>query len=262
MLQADVDRKKMVDKMNQGPDYGLFGLPVKNMITNCTPQLANIKAAIEGKEVFEIVPLNPLLPPNRMKRFRLLQDIKSSGIGMPATIYSGMRTGHLESLHFIWTKPAGEEDPARQLQAVEEARKLIPVYHDKEVKRLFHDVANQLKIKPMHSRALYRIATEDATASDNNAQKEVDARVVSFIQREDEEVVMDLREIHRQPTIYDEFFEAAKVYIESKVEVAVDDRRQCQITHLALAMSAADLFRCVAPVVIMLLENIIASLSH
>lgn len=86
----------------------------------------------------------------------------------------------------------------------------MPKYHARDVKQRFHDAAKRLNIKPMYSRALYRIATEDASSSDTSAVEQVDARVLRYLKNEDEDIVLDLRELNRKATIYDDFFEAAK----------------------------------------------------
>ena len=96
----------------------------------------------------------------------------------------------------------------------------------------------------MISRFLYHLATHDASAPVNEKSKEIDKRVMNFIEYEDEEIILDLRTVcQKGDTAYSDFFDTARIIIEEKVGTAVDERRHDDTLHLAAALSAADLYR-------------------
>lgn len=118
----------------------------------------------------------------------------------------------------------------------------LPVYHTEMVKKLFRETASKLSIDPMKSRALYKLATNDCSSAANKLTENVDARVLEYISHEDPDIIMDMRALNHRPTVYDSFFDQASLILDGLVETAVDDRRHDRILHLAVAMSAPDLY--------------------
>lgn len=202
-----------------------------------------IKEALNKSDSYEIVPLNELLPTERYLKHQALQFIRNQGIGLASSLYSCIHTGNVENMHFCWRLPE-EVDLEAQSRAVDRVRKMTPQQHSRLVKQSFVKAASKLQIQPKYSRYLYKLATNDATAPSNAIEKEVDSRILRYVEMGDEEVVLDLRAVVQQnASVYDEFFSQAQSFIDAKIGTAVDDRRQDSVVHLAMAMSAADLYR-------------------
>lgn len=126
----------------------------------------------------------------------MLDDLKTNGLPMPTMLYSQCCTGSVESLHFLWkvTIPIDEEKQARTCLSVD---KQLPVYHSKMVRNAFIQAASKLNVKPMCARLLYKIATDDASATENATVSEIDERLLDMIRYEDSSIVMDLRTVHQ-----------------------------------------------------------------
>lgn len=59
---------------------------------------------------------------------------------------------------------------------------------------------------------------------------------------EDPDIIVDLRSLNgKDGTRFDVFWDHCKIFLNESVAVAVDDRRHCQVTHLARAISIRDL---------------------
>lgn len=75
-------------------------------------------------------------------------------------------------------------------------------------------------------------------------EEEIDARVKQFLQMEpdDPQTVFDLREVPcpEKKTKYEILWAEAEKFIIEDIGIAVDDRRHCQVTHLARAISVRD----------------------
>lgn len=119
----------------------------------------------------------------------------------------------------------------------------MPQFHSRAMRqsfiRLFGRVAS---VQPAYLREIYRQLTGDASVASSENEKGVDERLRQSLDLEDAEVVVDLRH-HNQghATKYEPFWEACERYIESSIELAVDDRRHDRIAHLAVALSVNDL---------------------
>lgn len=220
-------------------------LPDKPCAGQVPESVSKIRSVMEMKENLEIVELNKILPNERRERHRCLSFIKTQGIQMACTLYSCNHRGHFENLHFLWKSP--ETTTIKdQTDVITTVKERVPVYHSRLVRREFRRAAEKLNIEAKYSRYLYRLATSDATAPLTSAEKEVDSRIIRFVELGDEEIVLDLRKItHEGKTIYDEFFDTARRFIDTAVGEAVDERRHSSLVHLAKAMSAADLYRLV-----------------
>ena len=119
----------------------------------------------------------------------------------------------------------------------------MPQFHScamqQSFSRLFGRVTN---VQPTYLQEMYRQLTGDASAASTESEKEVDERVRQARDLEDADVVVDLRHHNNgHPSNYEPFWEACERYIESTVELAVDDRHYDHIAHLAIALSVNDL---------------------
>ena len=88
----------------------------------------------------------------------------------------------------------------------------------------------------------YGVYTGDSTAASSLNEEEVDERVKLFIEMEDPEIVIDLRELNTgHHTKYDVFWEECQKFLQENIGLAVDERRHTNVTHMARAISARDL---------------------
>ena len=81
----------------------------------------------------------------------------------------------------------------------------------------------------------------DSSASSRLAESEVDQRVRLYLDMEDPDVVIDFRTLQSgHKTKYDDFWKEVDKFL---VGLAVEERRQSEITHLAMVISVRDLLR-------------------
>ena len=77
---------------------------------------------------------------------------------------------------------------------------------------------------------MYRELTGDHSSSSNEHEAEIDKRIQQLIEMEDPEIVVDLRKHNEgRKSQYDVFWDECQKHLQE----AVDDRRHCQVTHLA-----------------------------
>lgn len=197
---------------------------------------------------YEPTPINCLLPDDKTKRYRYLKKLKEKGLYLSensrVVLYARCFGNNLENLYYLWkveTEPEYNID--RQRDAQKQCEIQAPVYHSRFMKRKFMETAEAIDIDCSQAklRRLYVMATSDASASRSAEEKDIDKRVMDFIELGDESIICDLRKLNHRPNHYNEFFDAAAKYIDNEVEISVDDRRQDQVVHLARAMSARDL---------------------
>ena len=87
----------------------------------------------------------------------------------------------------------------------------------------------------------------DASAASTLSEAEVDKRVKLYVDMEDPDIVMDLRELQRgKASKFDIFWDECAKFLQEEVGLAVDDRRHSQVTHIARALSVRDLQEQVA----------------
>ena len=91
----------------------------------------------------------------------------------------------------------------------------------------------------------YRHLTVDSFSSHDTPEAVIDARVREIINMEPEDpnTVIDLREVRSKDgrTRFYIFWDEAQNFINEDLGVAVDDRRHCEVTHFAKAISIRDL---------------------
>ena len=186
------------------------------------------------------------LPYPRTRRLRFLSTVKATGFPVsPTTWFSWQVGGQQETMHFVWvTSPSDPSHEQNQAGCINDLKKLLPTKYASLVKRNFIKVAGKLAVNPAKARALFTIATNDSSSRSNQAA--IDDRIMEFLLHDDPEIIMDLRELNSRPRVYDDFFDIAAQLCDSQVdgiETAVDDRRHSIINHLAMALSASDLYR-------------------
>lgn len=245
-LQKAAERRKNVEQLEKPTaEFELCRLPIQSHSLE-GDNLSSVWKLVEHKEPYSHMMINDVLPTDRKERHQFMSKLRSNGLKGATMLYSCTHTGNHENLHFIWKVNDEEDAVKRQADAIEKVKAETPGYHSKLVKKAFIRKASQLNIKPMCARVLYQLATEDASASENEATREVDARLMEYIRTEDPDIVLDLRSLRTNPEVYEEFFNLAAATIEDTIGTAVDDRRHAAIVHMASAISGAELYRYVA----------------
>ena len=76
------------------------------------------------------------------------------------------------------------------------------------------------------------------------SESQVDERVKSYIEMEDPDVIMDLRELQSgRESKFDVFWDECSKYLQECIGLAVDDKRHSNVTHMASAISVRDLLQ-------------------
>lgn len=210
-------------------------------------QYQTMALTLSNNDSYEPLDISRFLPGDRREKYKFCKAVQQTGFSTGSSVwYSWSPGGQLDTLHFVWLTEVDEADhDQRQAECIKKLEATLPKYHSDLIRRAFISKAAVLNIKPYKARALYSIATNDATASLPHL-KNIDERVLSYCSMEDEDIILDLRQLNHRPAIFDEFFNRAAVICDGiiqGVEVAVDDRRHGHISHLAAAMSTADLYR-------------------
>lgn len=245
-MKLDAKRKAAAVPCTATDDrYTLIILPTRSTFPSTDDLINNITSLLDDTTEYTPIPITDMLPPDRKARYKFLCKIKQEGVGrQQVCLYSVSFGSHMETCHFLWNvDPEHPTDHEQKMNTVTRSIDAdLPVYHSSSLKRSFKIAADSLNIAPMKARALYKIATNDATASKTNLAA-IDIRVMQYCSLEDEDIMLDLRALNHRPRSFDNFFDSAAAFIEGQIETAVDDRRHDRVTHLAQAMSAADLYR-------------------
>lgn len=89
--------------------------------------------------------------------------------------------------------------------------------------------------------------TGDASAASQLSEEEVNERVQMYVDMEDPDIVVDLREHNSgHKSKYDIFWNEVDKFLQENVGLAVEERRHSQVTHIARAISVRDLLEQVA----------------
>ncbi len=99
----------------------------------------------------------------------------------------------------------------------------------------------------MHFKVSVYSGAGDASAASTLSEAEIDKHVKLFVNMEDPDIVIDLRELQRgRASKFDRFWDECAKFLQEEVGLAVDDRRHTEVTHIACALSVRDLREQVA----------------
>ena len=222
---------------------------VKATTGSLFPLFRELSSTLEAVQPYEHVFLNELCPGDPRKRYEFIQSLQRTGIESSVVLCthsSGTNTGNM---HFIWRVPKDEEIKrvfTRSQSVIECIRPQFPVFHTRTMRKTMFSKFGRIapSVKPAVLRYFYRDLTGDSTAANVMMEEEIDTRVKQFLQMEpdDPQTVFDLREVQcpEKKTKYEIFWAEAEKFINEDIGTAVDDRRHCQVTHLARAISVRD----------------------
>ena len=172
------------------------------------------------------------------------------GIVVPVKSVTYTCTGSRNHITFIWKIPINltETELLQQNVSIQQQIKTnFPKYHSCAMRREFiHIFGTVTHTKPAFLRAAYHRLAGDASSTE---QAEVDSRIAQLLDSEDPNLVWDLRYLNEgRPEAFTVFLENCQEYLDSSVEMAVDEHRHDTveadgdvITHLAKALSVRDL---------------------
>jgi hypothetical protein len=199
------------------------------------------------KEEYVCTSINHLIPSDPVAKHRFINMLQSSGLSFPAMLLVYAPGSNVGNLHFMW-KTSAEANPSdcfeKSQHAVEQAKKEIPIYHTRSMKRAMFRKFGLISsdVKPGVLRYFYHELTGDQSSSDTTQQSCIDKRIRQIIDMEDSEVILDLRSENRgHVSKYDSFWIECEKFLSEDIGLAVDDRRHDHVTHLAHAISILDL---------------------
>lgn len=243
-LQQATSRQKQAAEMEEpNPEFQLMSLPLLPQTASLDPKMIPIWCIVEKLKAYEHVMLNDKLPIDRKERYHLLKKLQSTGFKEPVAFYSCTHSGNHENLIFLWKCNNEEGCLQNQADIIAKVQQSIPKYHSRFVKTNFVKAASRLHIKPMYARILYQMATDDASSAETCDQSLINDRIMEYVKTEDPEIVLDLRALHTNPVLYEDFFNVAAAIIEESIGTAVDERRHTSVIHMATAMSGSELYR-------------------
>ena len=147
--------------------------------------------------------------------------------------------------HFIWLAPSDISADQLQSQNASVVRKLdvsIPQFHSRAVRQRFICLFGRVaSVKPAYLQEIYHQLTGDTSTSSNENERHIDERMRQALDREDVEVVTDVKHHNKaHASKYEPFCKACERYIENTIELAAGDREHDHIAHLVIALSVND----------------------
>lgn len=249
-LLKDTARHEKLHKLEESTDvWSLTILEPKDSKLHEEKEYSSLMAQLKDAEWYIPLTINNLIPDAPTTRYSFMKKLRQKGLYLRedslAVLYTRSFGNNIENLYYVWTIPIDNVDDGKHRDAQRKCEREAPSYHSRFMKRRFMDTAESLQVASSKAklRRLYVIATSDASSGRSAAENEIDQRVMSFVELEDESILCDLRKLNHRPSHYDQFFEAAAKYINQEVETSVDDRRHDQVVHLAKAISAQDLYK-------------------
>ncbi len=198
-----------------------------------------LKRVIQEKEMYEPILINEYLPENPSTRHEFI-----SNLAFPFTVekYSYHPGSNIDMLHYLW-KAYDDDKEGRSNQVTSKLEKEMPVYHTREMRRQFHKRFGLVaKASPAVLTDMYQFLTGDGSAPPTKISKAVRQRLLLLLDSQDPNLIFDMRHQNEgRPVYFKEFYDETIALIEEKEWQAVDDRRHGRITHMAVAMSVADL---------------------
>ena len=128
---------------------------------------------------------------------------------------------NIGSLHFVWkVLESVDEDISESQRTIEKAKSEIPIFHTRAMKRALASKFGRVSpsMKPVLLRALYKELTNDASASTNLHEAEIDERMRMILEMEDADIVVDLRHLNSgRKTRYDVFWGECKKFLDEGI---------------------------------------------
>ncbi len=196
---------------------------------------------LNKRENHESVFVRDFSPENHMKRFRYIHLLEK-GLPFPALLYTHRSIGNY---HFVWKIPVNTNFDSIltvSQQTIERIKKDIPKYHHRclrqellqkcgrlvpgakcfalrEIYRLLTGMFNKVILNFIHSLHIPHTHTlcpiDDCSAPRTTHESEIDKRISEFMEMEDPDIIMDLREKNRSHSEkYKLFCEQCRIYLQ------------------------------------------------
>ena len=146
--------------------------------------------------------------------------------------------------HFIWRVPDNFDAQAalsENEKVIQFVKTQIPHYHSRAMCQDFINMYGRLTstTAPYVLRDIYKVLTNDQSASRTTDEKEIDMRIKEGLESEDPDIT-DLCEFNgRKTDNYKVFWEHCESYLRDCT--AVHERRHDSVVHMAKAISVRDL---------------------
>ena len=213
------------------------------------PSFRELSTTLEAAEPYQHVFLNDLCPGDPRRRYEFIQSLERTGVESSVVVCTHSSGNNTGNMHFVWRVPKDEEIERvfiRSQSVIESIRPQFPIFHTRTMREAMFSKFGRIasSVKPAVLRHFYRDLTGDSTAANVMVEEEVDTRVKQFLEMEpdDPQTIFDLREVRcsEKKTKHEGFWAEAEKFINEDIGTAVDDRRHCQVTHLAKAVSIRD----------------------
>ena len=206
--------------------------------------LDRLSSKLQSKENYDFLVVEEVCPSEPRKKYEYLEKLKSGLSNVCVAMLTYTHGNNVGNVHFVWKVPDYSSDAFSQsLRTIEKAKEFIPVFHTRSMRNAL--MAKYGRVAPTMKKCImrkwYRDLTGDTSGASNTHEAEIDERVRLIFEMEDPTVVLDLRALNTgAKTQYDSFWEECQKFLDEGM-TSVDDRRHCQVTHLAKAISVQDL---------------------
>ena len=175
--------------------------------------------------------MDDFTPTDRRRRHEFLKKL----VVLYRTILYKHSSGKT-NVHFTWkvsTDASVTEVLNLSVSVSDKLRLTLPRYHKWAMRREFISSFRRVTgTKPTVLRETYRRLTGDASAASSQTEHNVDESLSEILESEDPHLIWDLRLNNEgRPEKYSEFLQACKSFIDSKVEIAADERRHDNVTN-------------------------------
>ncbi len=201
----------------------------------------DLESALLAEEMYgEPIFVNDFAPSSPRFRYTYIHEIN-----LPFTVelYSYHHGNNVGTLWYVWKVPAEceQRDVGQSKKVIDHIEKNIPVYHTREMKRVFSRRYGLLcNAKPSVILDMYKFLTGDNSAT--TTSEETQKRLQLILESQDPEVILDLRSVNPgRHEKYSAFWDGVSCLLNENALKAVDSRRHGTVCHLAVAFSVADL---------------------
>ena len=162
--------------------------------------------------------IEDICPAEPRKKYEYIQRLREVGLSEKAALLTYSHSNNIGSLHFVWkVLESVDEDISESQRTIEKAKSEIPIFHTRAMKRALASKFGRVSpsMKPVLLRALYKELTNDASASTNLHEAEIDERMRMILEMEDADIVVDLRHFNSgRKTRYDVSWGECKKFID------------------------------------------------
>ena len=176
---------------------------VQLLKTNNTPSglLDKLNDAISHKAPYHFLFIADYAPSDRREKYRYVQELQKA-LCRPCVLCTCSIGGPVGNYLFVWPLPEHvtlEASLCENQKLISQIQADVPQYHHRALKKKL--ISKFGRISPKTSlatlREFYRVATGDRSASLTTAEEELDERLREALEMEDQDLMVDLRELNK-----------------------------------------------------------------